>query len=543
MNITIPWLLYSAWWTVSLLRFGRETVRHLPLSLTLSGVALTLIIELYHPTQPEPLLLITVVILAILFVPSVRLITEDWDTRAHELRTLAAHHPDRVFFYLMFHLVRYLHSLNQRVTKADRYARLYMDKKKERVKKKLYRLRDKQERTSLLTFPEVLLDSLYDAYGFSTKDQLMALLRFRPSFARAMVTDFIHLATVTTYGSADSHGPATAILNFSEARAKVDSVLRPMIAALSDPRIVREAMKTVTMPGTSEAVFRLVHIFTKLCQIEQPRPIVRIIEMIDRIQWGYRNIEEQRIAKAELLRSLIDDARGFPLTVLADLNDWYDSGCHGSPFLARSVVARRNCTSHAATNVREFVRNRWTTTKVNIMTAGFSTCVVESLKLMRDSVASVFIVQTTSHVRDDRLMHTQLDTEGFSVALVHVEAARRLLVDNSIHLIILGFEAVNLAGVMIHPRTDAGRLLETQRQFEKKHTDHVEVIAVGESWKVREFEESALYSSRVSLVRPELITALITDHCCHRRSEANTDIHLHCCRNHWADESRKPYTG
>ena len=223
--------------------------------------------------------------------------------------------------------------------------------------------------------------------------------------------------------------------------------------------------------------------------------------------------------KRELLK-LIDKGRGTSICKLLDIDpdkeepDELDQEILKSD---RAAKLRTLTTSESASNFVKFMTESYESNdSLKILTTGYSSAVLKALSKLNLNFRQriqVYVVQASHKpIDEDVEMENSLRTRQVSSLLVSPTQIPSLNID----LCLIGFEMANTSGVIYHPRF-SNDALSAILNITLGH-DIKDVVAVGESWKVRSPPFEVDYS-RVVEFRPEGLTRIITD------------IGLHPCEN------------
>lgn len=496
---TIPPSLREARRSIRFRGFRDEFPRALPLSLALGGVLNSLLLNVTRPgARPwwTSWAIVVTWIIALLGVPAVRVLTMSNEERAGNVRRLTRRNAKSALFYLLFHQFNSLREA-VRIQRLAEQALKSDDKTSARFQ--LHNIREKRRIESALEYPTMLAARTFDLYEFRSVDLLFEYLRFSPDRLRASVGSYVSAALSICDGGGDTkEGEQRA----HDAKTSLERQLR-QFDLLLDPELAWDGLSIVMKSGTGAAVSALEQILFEL------------------------NRKSGTWEQARALVNLVNTARGFSLARLADLEEWKDSPeAERPPTLNHH---RYEATNALPVKFEEYVK-RNQVKDLTIVTSGYSTAVLRCVRKAKELgiVRRVHVLEVDTFVSgDSRQMKEEIGEAGIEAHLVRPPLSQAFRA--SIDMALIGFEAINPRGDLVHPRgiIDALEMLSTDPK--PRH-----IVAVGESWKVRDFADLNLDHSIVAVYPGSALSCIITDHDAHEFS-AHAPPDLGCCETHWSN--------
>ena len=234
--------------------------------------------------------------------------------------------------------------------------------------------------------------------------------------------------------------------------------------------------------------------------------------------------------KIELL-NLIDKGRGTSLRKLLDITtdepDEFEKQLHLSE---EAESKRKALTEIAAEELVKHLKSK-SSLDLKFLTTGYSSAVLEALERAKQSgvgIAQVYVVQASQKpIDEDYEMDDSLRTRGISSLLISPADIPFLKVE----VCIFGFEMASVNGFIYHPRFSNDALVAISNAAAKNSFS--DVIAIGESWKVRSIISSDVDYSRVIEFRPGKLDVIITD--CGAETKTKGRFELASVENSWQD--------
>ncbi len=305
-------------------------------------------------------------------------------------------------------------------------------------------------------YPRCLAGLLYEIIGFKQERYLLRFLRYDPRQVRTLsrqYVDDIKKVLVLTQKDAE----------YWDALADADRTWARLREKLRDFQLVQcgtvvlHALDVALQPGTSHAAQGLVDTSYRL------------------------HTEGAGLKKIKMLHTLADRGRGFRLSSLADVPP-EDAGDVDRirALLELRTESASNLAARAAQELRKDFQD------ATVLTADYSSSVIEIIDSCRDFLRDVAVVQTDSVRTDDHdRMVEALRARGHKVYTVRPDACQCSGAGKLLAL--FGFEACSLTGEIVHPH-GPNDVLHKLRMLEKEAGVQVTTVAAGPSWKFRSFE-------------------------------------------------------
>jgi translation initiation factor 2B subunit (eIF-2B alpha/beta/delta family) len=513
----------------------------LPLSLALAGVLYGVIDSLYLAGNLSRYIRLIIPIASVFLVPVIAVWRLDDDRRRAVLHREIPRIPvEQVFFYFLFYVRRLLRDLAQLdallLAATDRRNTQFPD---DAVKGSVRQIEASLHYLSFLA--ETLWQRLSSpSSSFLLKDHTRvddARLRKKMNDYRGAVLDLFHARARLQVDSDAQNEIVAAEAAIDDSRRAIEEEVSA-IARVTEPTIAREALRTTTEMGTSS----MMQVLTRA-----------LIEILSDKSFD----AAERLKRVDDLLDAVDAARsgGWLIRALMDLGRVVTGDGHLlAATLARHSGGRRRAAERVAHNVARIVDDaRGGARRVCVATLGYSATLCECLEFARERVGPVFVLRCNNDAdAADAAMLKDLAAKGVEAMIVDVGEGsldRRL---DDVRIVLFGFEAVSPTGELAHrhgllpaavPPIEA--FVENQKQetpAPDRRTTPL-VCAVGESWKVRSFEDvrdgRRTVPSRL-IYRTRTPFWIVTD-CAgpsgqgyHERQGDSFD--LTCCQDAWGTE-------
>lgn len=416
-------------------------------------------------------------LLALLGAPYLRLRTSSNQERVTQVRRLVLRDRRRALEYLLYHLT---FSMRDAVKICEELERAIHPPNLATIAS----LRESRRIEASSEYPVLLARELFDLFGLRTADTLLDYLRFQPERLQAALKQYLEAATEISFKKNNGHARRL------EAQAEMKSILLDF-SATSSPDLVFIGLEVVSSPGTSGALQEL-------------------LDQLNRLEGDGRHSD------LEPLIELVDTARGASFRTLSDLDRWKPSV--GLPNYEK---IRTDCREQLNSKFSDFIDARFgnrAARETTIVTSGYSAavlgCIVGAKPIRK---FRVYVIDSESLIRgDSQSMCAELRQHGIPSAVIPLEPSRAQAFVGSADLAVFGFEAMTTEGDLVHPR-GIGAALES--------IAGLDVVAVGESWKVR--EPSILDGIDLSLVAVsggDQLNFVVTDCGVHQKLSAGHDF-------------------
>lgn len=520
-------------------------IRLLPFSLTLSAVLFTLAKELPNwnvASGVNTLLYAAIWLGPVLLTPYVTLRSMDEDELAKYVGRDVRRRPKET----LFHLVCRLHLLHNSVIRLLNSSTVAGRAGKSWAKQ----LRANKEKLRFITSGDYsiqLAEELYSHFDFHSHRILLEYLRFSPYRLQRIINAYLesvrrHAAARDFYNvfrenpnqtrqafnviEEEYRERAKTELNAAgkEWRACFERIARwrSGLDLLDSPEIIWQGLEIVRIPSTGGAILKLLQELRRLC-------------------------EDKQYLLAKNLLNLVDHARGSSFKALADLEPWYVEVVASleDPKIEASLPPDlKKGWDQAMVGLRErfleLVKKNYKSPKnLMIATSGFSRAVLNCLDAMSSVMGyspQVFVFETETVLRNDhREMVEALKEKGIKASLVKLHVGSRRLFRDHIDLSVFGVEAMDYKCNILHPRGHSD-ILDTLAEPPRSKRHHI--VAVGESWKVKQFSLDRLDPDLIVVYRGGCFDYIITDHQVHA---VRKNPNLECCAVEW-QKIRQPLT-
>ncbi len=518
----LPSKLSNTRWLIHVYRLFAAFGRLAGFSLTLGSVVLA-VLALRSESSATWVWIVGTVAAALVVVPIFRIITESDEKKIESIREIARNHSKEVLYYVMYHNYAFIEkglAVAKRVSILRRYLRgNHWRWVSALVKCRLLWIQSRRESNTVVgQFMEPLTDHLYDQFGFANVWQMRDFLGVRSSALRQRVSQYVDAAAEAVRMSNDPVALAAA----NEQKTAIKNQARLLVQHYEFPQLVVDGLRIITSAGTWNATNRLIR---------------SAIDLNENRNRSSHLIQEQ----ANVLRSLVDGPRGIPLTKLAGLDPWYRMQNKGDPLPVKAVTAYRDSQRGLSEKFKEYINNKFAERSITVATTDYSDAVCKCLGMVGKQLQCVYILDIQGEFRkDNRVMVDNLKLElgdtgsKDCVALVSLGPNPKSILDH-VDLFVFGFEAVDLSGKIMHPRTASRTVLSGDAHLDDID-NNVEIVAVGESWKVIQLNAwgNDINHARVNVNDGGRLTAIVTDHDIHYREGQAFD--LGCCQKHWKEK-------
>jgi hypothetical protein len=458
----------------------------LPLSLALAGVLYGVIDSVYLAANVSRYLRLVIPIASVFLVAIIAVWRLDYDRRRSVLlREIPRMTVERVFFYFLFYVRVLLRDLgrldNLLLSVIDRPEAQFPD---DPVKSSVRRI---EASLSYVTFlSETLWQRLSAPSGsFLMKDHSRvddSRLRKKVNDYRGAVLDLVYARARLEIDRDAQNKIDAAETAIEDSRKAIDDEVSE-IARVTEPTIAREALRTTIEPGTSNMMQVLTRALIGILNnqdIEAAERLKRVADLIDAV--------DAARSGGWLVRALLDLSR--PLTKNVD---------ELAAMLASQIGGRRRAAEKVARNVARIVDAARGSKRICVATLGYSTTLCECLAAVLDRVGPVFVLRSNTQAEAaDAAMLKDLAAKGVEATIVDIgdgAVDRRL---DDVRIVFFGFAAVSPKGELAHRHGLAPAVLPPIEAFVEDQEQETPtsnprtmplVCAVGESWKVRSFED------------------------------------------------------
>jgi hypothetical protein len=492
----------ALWWVRGRIYFD-QLGRNLPLALALGGI-LQLCSRQYLLPESWSMLSIISWPFSVFGVPLITSLLMSNDMRVGEIRRLARRKAKIALFYFTYQARKSTKEIREYVNSLDRELQNFWvtcDRKR------LIKILDKMEYcrciAATIEYTHFLADALYDYFKFPSSDSFLGHMNINEGVLsrdiEILVSGIRRILSAKERGEANEQAVEEVQRTFLLVSRQLEE-----IEAVTDPDFVWEIVQITTIFGTSRAINTFMDYLYRLSRVKGEKVATRFAQVAN-------------------------DRRGFPLRVLADLADGVNQPIFSLPSYGRH---RADAQKYVAENFRSFLEHLICLTgasKISISTIGFSSTVIACLKNSADLIDFVYVLQCDQRtILADRDMFDKVMSIGLRAELIDTTAPG-CQASTNVSLVVFGFEVLSAEGEFLHKR---GLEVIIRTVMTSLFTVYEQVVAVGETWKVRQFEPSFRSQRLTKATRNKAGLTVITD-CGMHDIVSDDQLDFRCCIRHW----------
>ena len=431
------------------------------MSLALAGV-IYLVLSKGGTTFPGYLWLLGITLLSIVGIPFIRFLSETTLDRVSGVQRVVLYRRRLAISHLLFHIYSFMSEAEKLYNDVGKVG---PDDKKGGAKRG--KLTDRLGKITTQGYPWLLADAFHVNLGLNDAETLMSFFQCNPDVVGSSLQSYIENSRI-------------------DRKRDVEKLFDAFMASVSDISTISSGLEIATLPGTGRAVNGLT-------------------DKVDEL------VGSCRVDHAKSLVERVDKSRGTSMIELADLRSWYKS--QDDMDLHPDIKIKRE---QALGNLRREFRKYLNanglladnTSELTVVTGGYSTAVRECLTEVRKALGIVYIVLAKGRsIGEDRQMRADLNSNGIErVSFIEPEHMQNLVSSNCLDMVLIGFEVVTSQGDIFHPRGVMQGL-----QAVTSASAGPKTIAVGESWKVRDFSMKEVDHAVVSIYPANNLDAIVTD--------------------------------